>query len=529
MNLSFRPAMLFLFACVAGWAQQGALPAGSVVEEKKLSGFSGMAMNSLTGAPLPHVEVRLLRTTAGDVSNPFASWGHTATGLDGKFALTGIEPGSYLLTADRNGYRRVDVLQDRYAPMLTVKPGEEIRDILLKLEPDGRIAGHVTGIDGEPIPLVEVEAVPALAKDTTDDRGQFVIGRLAPGRYLLKTSGHGSVAEVRKDGTVAVHYGPTYFPGVKSAGDAIPVTVRAGEESGELEIKLQPDRARKVSGEVSNDAPNLKVRVALSQSLGEEIAGLTTDGRFTLSGVPAGRYLLLAESFDSGQRSIPALLDVANNSVEGLHLTLLPMATVNVRTQKENWKRVAARMSPDEAVTLKLVPFGPATQVFFQNLNGDGGAVIRNVEPGRYHLLASGLPGDFHVKSAHLGDTQMEDGIIEIGAGPPEREMLIELAEDGARISGTVRDANGRASADQSALLFFDDAFGTEVASAAVTDADGAYVFHGVEPGNYKLLAVSKERARGWWSPEALALERDRIVKIEVRENDRVVKDLRIR
>ncbi len=526
MNLSFRPAMLLLFACVAGWAQQGPLPTSGATEEKKLSGFSGTAINSLTGAPLPHVEVRLLRTTAGDVSNRFASWGRTATGLDGKFAMTGIEPGSYLLTADRNGYHRIDVLPGRDAPMLTVKPGEEIRDILLKLEPDGRIAGRVTGIDGEPIPSVKVEAAPTPARDTTDDRGQFVIGGLTPGRYLLKTSGHGSVSEVRKDGTVALHYGPTYFPGVKSAGDAIPVTVKAGEESGDFEIRLQPDPVRKVSGEVLD--AKLSVRVWLRQSRGEDIFDFTTDGRFTLSGVPAGRYLLLAE-FESSHQSIPVLIDVANNSIDGLRLTLLPSAAVSVRTRKETWKRAAARMGPGESVTLKLVPFGPALQEIHWSLNGDGGAAIGNVDPGRYYVLASGLPGDFRIKSAQIGDKEMEDGMIEIGAGPPEREMLIELAEDGAEISGTVRDANGKASADQSVLLFFDDAFGTEVASVAVTDADGAYVFRGVGPGNYKLLAVSKESVRGSWSPEALALERDQIVKIEVRENDRVAKDLGIR
>src|SRR5258708_9724446 len=101
MNLSFRPAMLLLFTCVAGWAQQGALPTSGATEEKKLSGFSGTAINSLTGAPLPHVEVRLLRTTAGDVSHRFASWGRTATALAAEFAMTGIEPASCRMPADR--------------------------------------------------------------------------------------------------------------------------------------------------------------------------------------------------------------------------------------------------------------------------------------------------------------------------------------------------------------------------------------------------------------------------------------------
>lgn len=76
-------AVLLLLACVAAPAQD------RTAEEQKPASLYGMATNSLTSEPLPHVEVWLLRK----VSGRFSSYRHTVTGPDGRFSLTGIEAG----------------------------------------------------------------------------------------------------------------------------------------------------------------------------------------------------------------------------------------------------------------------------------------------------------------------------------------------------------------------------------------------------------------------------------------------------
>src|ERR1041385_8099887 len=153
MNRSHRfcATMLLLIASVPIYAQGR----DATTDERKPASLSGIAMNTLTGEPLPHVEIWLLRR----ISGRFSSYRHIATGLDGRFSLTGIEAGFYSLSAERAGYHRVDVtLSDSSLP-LSLKQGDEIRDVVLRLEPNALIVGRVLDADGAPMEHIEVEAI----------------------------------------------------------------------------------------------------------------------------------------------------------------------------------------------------------------------------------------------------------------------------------------------------------------------------------------------------------------------------------
>lgn len=521
-------AVLLLLACVAAPAQDRDGPS----EEKKPAGLYGMATNSLTSEPLPHVEIWLLRK----VSGRFSSYRHTVTGRDGRFSLTGIEAGSYFVTAERNGYHRVDVdvPVSSDPPMLSLKPGEEIKDILLRLEPDVVIAGRVVDTDGAPLERIKVEALGSAGwfSDETDDRGEFVIGSLSPGRYLLRASlSQPQLPEVRKDGSVAVNYGVTYFPSTRTAGGAVSVRVQAGQESN-FEIRMLPALILHISGDVSGETEGRRPDVKLENWWDEYPRPISIDkkGAFTFARVPPGRYRLYAE--DQNGKSAPVLIDLTNASIEGIHLALLPPVGLAGYIRDEDWKRMRAQIKEDkneDAPEIRLEQFGFfIPQVSYKStLSDDGRFNIKDVAPGRYHVRMWGGPKNFYFKSLQIGEREFRDGTLEIGGGPVQQEMLIELGADGAEVSGTVRDVNDGVGGAL-VLLLAEDASFSAVAGGAYASEDGSYVIRGIAPGKYKLLALKTKHKAVLLLDETLELDRNVIEKIEVRAGDRITQDLKV-
>ena len=79
------------------------------------------------------------------------------TGPDGAFHIEGILPGRYRLFAERTGFLEVD---RRHAAadgrVLTLTAGQELKDVLIRLQAAAVVRGRVTDEDGEPMPNAQV-------------------------------------------------------------------------------------------------------------------------------------------------------------------------------------------------------------------------------------------------------------------------------------------------------------------------------------------------------------------------------------
>ncbi len=518
-------AILLLLACGSALAQDS--PA-----EPKPGGLYGIANNSLTGEPLAHVEVWLQRRISGHLY----SYRHTVTAPDGRFSLTGIEAGSYFVAADRNGYHRVDVQLSQDPPMLQLKPGEKINDIVLRLEPDAVISGRVVEADGVPMERVKVEALGHTGSipNQTDDRGEFAIGGLHPGQYLLRASlGRFHLPEVRRDGSIGVNYDVAYFPSSKTAAGAVPVKVQAGQETN-VEIRMFPAPMLHISGDVSGNTGSRTPEVKLENwSDDPRTCPVDENGTFTFARVPAGRYRLYVENWieDRYLQSAPVLVEMTNHSIEGIHLTLLPQVGLTGHIAHEDWQRMRALIKEqerEEALEIRLEPFGfflPHSR-YTSSLSEDGRFEMKDVSPGRYHVTMTGGPTNFYLKAVQIGDLEFHDRTLEIGGGPVQQEMLIDLGDNGAQVSGIVRDEKGSVSGALVVLLVEHASF-PAIARAVRSSEDGTYVIYGIAPGKYKLLAFSKKYTTPSFSDETLVLDRDLTERIEVREGDRITQDLK--
>jgi hypothetical protein len=121
----------------------------------------------------------------------------------GKFLLPDVPPGSYRISATRNGYAQQQYGQRSYGrpgTVINIQPGKEIKDIAFRLIPAGTIVGRVTDQKGEPLPGVSVQALRSTYNSTgkqqlqpvatakTNDLGEYRLYWINPGRYYLNAN-----------------------------------------------------------------------------------------------------------------------------------------------------------------------------------------------------------------------------------------------------------------------------------------------------------------------------------------------------
>src|SRR5260370_30051101 len=154
-----------------------------------------------------------------------------------------MDPGRHFLTATRNGFVTQGLSPQggtRQITALELAPAQKMKEVVLKLFPQGIIAGHITDEDGEPLASVMVQCMrlgyqrgkkqllPANAT-STNDLGEYRLHGLAPGRYYITATYRlpdiGAVPERITGGAQAQQaaeegYATTYYPNTTQADSA---------------------------------------------------------------------------------------------------------------------------------------------------------------------------------------------------------------------------------------------------------------------------------------------------------------------
>jgi len=178
--------------------------------------ISGLVVDAGTGKPMPGAQVMVFSPPSGSIGgvmpvvvptspcvrcNPLGVLRYRLqTDATGHFDVRKMEPGSYVVSAVADGYaEQVFKVHEQYMPTdaFRLRPGQERDDILIRLPRASVLAGRVIDEHGEPVPgsLVQVlQYGPAGALQkmllpvtgiTTDDRGEYRVFGLLPGRYYL--------------------------------------------------------------------------------------------------------------------------------------------------------------------------------------------------------------------------------------------------------------------------------------------------------------------------------------------------------
>ncbi len=466
-----------------------------------------------------------MMTQADNLSMPRAR-----TDENGRFRMTGVAAGRYLISALAPGYvSSGDPVYGQRGNTLIIAEAENIENMDFELKRGGVITGRVTDSNGRP--LVE-ERVELMKMDNsgrpqnfynnyppdmnaTDDRGIYRIYGLQEGRYLVSTGFSPERPSPMMMGRNP--YPKTFHPDVTDQSQAKVIEVSEGSEATGVDIALGEKRktyaiyGRVVHAESGRTVPGVQLSFGMispdgRRLLGSNSAGELTDakGEFQMQGMPPGKYSVSAYARpDQGEDfySEPAICEITAGDVHEVE--------VKVRQGSSMSGFVMIEGTNDPAVLMKL----PKLQLYFstrtEGLSGqsggmikvgaDGSFIAKGVRPGKVVIYSPGGPyGPVReltmVRVEHNG-VPVRDG-IDVGSGQNVANVRVVLAYSILTIRGEVRGVVGvlprgmrlsvtlRRTMEQTTGPM---AMYSPMPSGEVDLSSGRFVIENLSPGEYQL------------------------------------------
>lgn len=466
----------------------------------------GIVRNSATQGPVAHALVRLVcESGPGYVET---------TGGDGAFHFQKVEPGEYRVSVERSGFtaRELDILH--------VTAGQPTRDLTLTAVPLAVLRGKVVDAEGEPVPNAQVTAIRATwvrgkrswqstGWTEADERGEFRLAKLDPGRYRLFASppqGNPLRFVISEGpGTPESRLAPAYYPSSQDLDAAAPLDLAAGQELGGFELKLPTRPSFHIRGraETTPDArgpfPAIVTAVKIDNSRWtdwfESTGQLDKDGSFDLGGVLPGSYQIYVGRF--GRAATESIgVKVTSRDVNGIALGRLQPAQIQVRCIY-NGDRPAESGTP--AFQLRRIGRRYAGGViaddemaFAYMHQSDGSLRFANVPSGVYEpLLAPGARQ--YVESIIYNGQPLTDGAIDV-AGGSEGALEVRLAAATAGVGGKLKEPRSAV-----AVVVAENAsLGNPAVHQAPVSSDGRFSLTNLPPGRYLVFAVPHGESWPW-------------------------------
>jgi len=513
--------------------------------------LSGTLVNGANNRPLAGAELSLQTEKwepVGDVA---------VSDAEGRFGFRGLIAGEYLLSATVSG---VGTVFYGAAPdpgwVHTIHLGRDRADksIVFQVMPRASIEGVVRDEFGDPMMRASVNVfrpvwndgrttLRSVAGKATDDRGRYRFGSLAPGAYLVCTTGsQGPNAPVPVPGTVDFaaradrYYVRTCNP---APGGSSPRTIQlAPGQRAQIDLTPLIGSAVTVRGRVRNlptqTGPSGMMIGALLQPLdafegfGQSISGIidVAQGTIVFHGVPPGRYRLTANigmpAPDGGQRRVMAeapAVDVGGSDVDNLDVAFGEEGSVDV----------AVHGLAENHVDPATVSFGLLSANSSDNSRGgqradDGSYHFAAVPPGSYRLTAR-TAAETCVQSVKLGDREVRGAPLAIAAGAAVHVDVTVSKSCGGVRARAVRDGAAVAGAKMVLLLSGTPKEPGELKQDFTND-EGELSFTGLTPGRYLLWAWPVEGKGAITGPASLAAVERQATAVEVKAGEPVATDV---
>lgn len=529
---------------------------GTAIRQDKSSGSSGRIRGRVVADGHPVADASVLSfpvNLAGNMEN-------TVTGLfspiisdaDGKFEITSLRPGAYTMSASSPGY----VLSDQDSKTY-YRPGDTVTLTLVK---GGVITGRVTNPSGDSLVGAIVRAIKVRGADDkpprarggmigqiaeamgellgpykTDDRGIYRIYGLTPGVYQVAAGGRGAQGFSLSGANAFDDDAPTYYPSstLETAGE---VTVVAGGESANIDIRYRNNRGYSISGTVTVPPGTTAqgTSVMLARASNGIVDATTTifsgrnENKFAFDSLHEGEYIITAMA-GSGNLALGVegmsmslsegrKVTVRGADVTGIHLTLEPLASIAGRAvleplqdAKQKAECKDAHPAPLEGTVLsardqrKQIAGDPlnASLAEFKNTtpNQKGEFVISLLRPGLQRLNVE-LPGEsLYVRTITLAQADpnakpidaARNGIT-VRSGDKVKGLLVTFGEGAAGLRGKVVAAEDKKAPSVKMRVYVipsEPEAADEVLRYGETEAaaDGSFSLTNLAPGKYWLVA----------------------------------------
>jgi protocatechuate 3,4-dioxygenase beta subunit len=494
---------------------------------------SGQVSNAVTGEPVRRAIVSLRRIEMSPgVTNIQVSNNTASTDATGQFAITGIAPGKYRLSAERSGFIVTQYGArgpNKPGTLLTLEPGQKSSNLAMRLTPQGVIAGRVLDEEGEPVANVDVQVLrqqymqgrKQMARaggGPTNDLGEYRIFGLPPGRYYVSANFRQNPMQAQTDD----EYVTTFFPRTTDPTAAAPMDVAPGAQLRNIDIPLAKMHTVAVRGHVATELRPPGGESPQRQNLNMMLAARSTsivgggftrgapvapDGAFEFRGVTAGSYFLIGALNTVGRTfSARVPVEVGGSNLEGVSLTIrggVPV-TGRVRVEGETTASLAH-------LRLNLLPAEPGALQFgpmpTQQLKEDGTFQLDDVVADRYMVSVNGLPEGFYVKSVRSSNVDVTAQGLDVAAGSPA-PLDVVLSPNAAQVTGTVLDPKTQKPASMMMVVMVPQEKERRDREpfyrTATTDASGQFTFKSVPPGEYRVYSWEEVDYGAWMDPDFL-------------------------
>jgi len=412
----------------------------------------------------------------------------------------------------------------------------------------------------------------------SDDRGLYRMFSLSPGRYYLSSgnppgngnelddiilAGGGMPTPVAN--RIPQKYALSYYPGAPEVNSASPIDVPPGADVRGIDMYLkeqqayrvrgivvdarsgQPPRSANISLNLQNPDPRGGSYVAFGDSL--PIYN-PTDGTFELRNVSPGAYTVTAElpnpapprppnaatmtpeeqrafidSINAASAAAPrafAAINVLNADIDNVQLrvgtagsiagTLRAEKAPNSPAPEFSFMRIQLRLA-DGATPSNVQPPRPP--------KADGTFRIDGLWPAEYMLIVNGLPSDFYLKEARLGELDLLNGRLRY-TGSESNSLNIVVSPGTGVVEGNVTDAQGQPLPGARVVLIPErNRERSELFRPVVSDPAGHFRITGAAPGDYKLAAWDVIEPFAFFDPDLLKQADDKGMAVRITESSK--------
>ncbi len=477
--------------------------------------LSGSLHHSITGVPVPKASIRLIPVD-GKIGYI------RTTGVTGEFAFDGLAPGNYQVRIESRGMNTTPA----GGGAVRLAAGQKITSFDLSAVPFASISGKVT--EGEdPIPGATVRALALrwsysgrwfdeVASERANDRGEFRISGLEPGRYILYAGGpeEGPLLNVVRDasGKGERRLAGAYYPNATAIEGAAILEIRPGQAMGGLAMRLAWTPCFHVRGALAANVHEIQLaRRWGDHSLPWETMGedRRKDGTFDIPGVTPGEYFV-RPVLDRGPQGPTARITVDTRDIDGLAISGQD-PPFHAQVRMDNGEPIPA------PVNLLLAPVQGMETGRQQTIavSQDGSARIPSLRPTSYTLTVAAKEG-IYVKSVTVGQQEVRSPVLEFRMGAPV-ELEIVLATGAGKVGGTVQqaDANTRVLA---VLVPEQPRAGIPLAWFSDVDQNGGFGFAGVPAGKYLAFVTTEVQNGLWMNREFIEQVRSNATAVELAE-----------
>jgi len=506
-----------------------------------------------TGEPLKGAQVYL---TAPE---KYKALYRAETDTTGGFSIENVEPGTYQLKADKTGYydpaRGCDSADIQSGDVIKLAPGQRLSEIKLQLSASAVITGTVFNPKGEPLPDADVEAVQlysyrgqrtlgnAVSPKTTNDRGEFRIYHLQPGKYFVRVSDafyFRNESDVEEDDPAARQvkgFLPIYYPDTSELTQATIIELKPGEELAQINFTVHLTQVLRIRGSVvsgltGEPITNGSVAIGLVPPAIRENGGgamsIAEDSHFEVKDLVPGKYIVSAHAWVVPERRVLGgwrQIELTDSSLDDVQIRVFPSQDITGRVELPGGKKIEAGHLQIQLDPHDDLVYGSA----FTNVKADGTFIIPDVKQDSYDLGLSGLPDGYYLKSAALGTLDATDG-LRVGVEAITVPLVIHVSPSGAKVDGVVMTGTGKPACSATVVLVPDGSRRSRrrLYQEADVDRSGHFEMLGIVPGDYKLFAFDHAENVGYMDAGSLSVYANQGQAVHFDEGDRRTVPLKV-